>query len=827
MQTVRADEPSIPTFTLTQPNSVELADKHQSILSLPLYAEHLLPQNWEFTTDQQWPKNDDLIIEGSNPSTKNNLLVVRIDDANSTGYNSRVNEERIIPSGNFRLRLPLSALQTPNKTPLNLEKIRAIYLFNTETPSLIINKIRSEKGLQFSEDIIAWDFGAASRPPFSGFTRISETDPHLKGPMSVIERAGGSTLLNDGLRGISEIRLSLPAGSYHLRLWTEDRGEWEYLPHPLERRIQVNQNVIWQQKMTPETWVSQRYMAGAKNEAQPNGDVWQQIQQQRGGSIDYTFTQPDGDMIITLDGDSTDAQFLSALLLWPDKNLENRMIRPSSGNQKILTPAETVDIRLATLFRENWNINSTPAALPVNATLISLIDKKQLTESLAQTGSNSHLNLNFVIDPNSIKEAITANISVQPPTLKGVTLNSELRWGQWLWRRPLAQTNALSVNADYLRSDTQTVPLSPNQPRLLNVALSIPSNTPAGIYKGNIQIKTAHQLINTPFSIKVLDIILPDIPLPIGVYLDKAPHLSWFDANKTNAAAQCDMLWLSNSGLTTYAPPLSTPTNDNIQTFQQDLDVAIKLTPSTTLLAYTPLKRAREIMGDNATIARITEIDQQTTKPIAWSLADEPNINDIPQLIQFADNLRQKSPKTKLAAHFNHPMQNALLQHINLALINAGFGVDSMQISILKKQDIQVWLYNLGAKRVASGFYLWRSGADGYMQWHARMPTADPFDPTDGREADFQFLYPMTTYCNAIPDVDRSLFAITSGIEDLRWLYWLDHKSKTLPAAKILRQKIWDQMPDTWHAAEVLPEQTLNQWINQIQVLAQLSAKST
>ncbi|MGL4544706.1 MAG: hypothetical protein ACRCUU_03980 [Plesiomonas sp.] len=774
-----------------------------------------------------WPKNDDLIIEGNNPSTKNNLLVIRIDDANSTGYNSRVNEERVIPSGNFRLRLPLSALQTPNKTPLNLAKIRAIYLFNIETPPLIINKIGSEKGLQFAEDVIAWDFGAASRPPFSGFTRISETDPHLKGPMSVTERAGSSALLNDGLRGISEIRLPLPAGRYHLRLWTEDLGEWEYLPHPLERRIQVNQNVIWQQKMTPETWIAQRYMAGAKNEAKPDADAWQQIQQRRGGSVDYTFTQPDGDMVITLDGDSTDAQFLSALLLWPDKSTEHPVTTPSIENKKILTPAETVDTRLATLFRENWNIDSTPAALPADATPISLVNEDKPVLSLTQTGSNSHLNLNFVIDTHSIKQATTADISVQAPTLNSVTLNSELRWGQWLWRRPLAQTNALSASADYLRSDTQNVPLSPQQPRLLNIALSIPAGTPAGVYTGNIQIKTAQQLINTPFNIKVLDIALPDILLPIGVYLDKAPHLSWFDANKANAAVQCDMLWLSNSGLTTYAPPLSTPTNDNMPAFQQDFDTAIKLTPSAPLLAYTPLKRAREAMGDTDTIARITEIDQRAAKPIAWSLADEPNTSDIPLLIQFADNLHQKSPKTKLAAHFNHPMQNALLQHIDLALINAGFGADSMQISALKKQNIQVWLYNLGAKRVASGFYLWRTGADGYIQWHARMPTADPFDPTDGRETDFQFLYPMTTYCTATPDVDRSLFAITSGIEDLRWLYWLDQKSEILPQAKVLRQKIWDQMPDTWHSAESLSEQTLNQWIGQIQTLATQSEKST
>ncbi|MGL5237674.1 MAG: hypothetical protein ACRC8O_06580, partial [Plesiomonas shigelloides] len=134
-------------------------------------------------------------------------------------------------------------------------------------------------------------------------------------------------------------------------------------------------------------------------------------------------------------------------------------------------------------------------------------------------------------------------------------------------------------------------------------------------------------------------------------------------------------------------------------------------------------------------------------------------------------------PDIQLAGQLNHPSQTALLPALSLVLINDGFGASAHNIAQLQKEGKQVWLYNLGASRLAAGFYLWRSGAQGYLQWHARMPTADPLNPVDGREADFQFLYPPLNVCT-LPDTDRSLFALLEGTDDLRWLHWLDSQSQ-------------------------------------------------
>ncbi|MGL5161088.1 MAG: hypothetical protein ACRC8E_02330, partial [Plesiomonas shigelloides] len=47
-----------------------------------------LPYEQHFSPPTTWSANDDLVIEGHNPSDQQALLVIRLDDVNSTGYSS-------------------------------------------------------------------------------------------------------------------------------------------------------------------------------------------------------------------------------------------------------------------------------------------------------------------------------------------------------------------------------------------------------------------------------------------------------------------------------------------------------------------------------------------------------------------------------------------------------------------------------------------------------------------------------------------------------------------------------------------------------------------
>jgi hypothetical protein len=128
--------------------------------------------------------------------------------------------------------------------------------------------------------------------------------------------------------------------------------------------------------------------------------------------------------------------------------------------------------------------------------------------------------------------------------------------------------------------------------------------------------------------------------------------------------------------------------------------------------------------------------------------------------------------------------------------------------------------------RLAAGFYLWRVKAAGYLQWHARMPTADPFDPTDGREGDIQFLYPTAEICPAVPDLDRNLLRIADGVTDLRWVLWLEQRAIDDPAARKLLADLSAAIPEQWEEAKDLADLDLERLRQMIADLA-VSSRQT
>ena len=184
----------------------------------------------------------------------------------------------------------------------------------------------------------------------------------------------------------------------------------------------------------------------------------------------------------------------------------------------------------------------------------------------------------------------------------------------------------------------------------------------------------------------------------------------------------------------------------------------------------------------------------------------------------------------KVAGHLNNPNQKTLIKELDLILINHGFGINKAEVEEIHRMKTpnsstskQVWLYNMPDFRLAAGAFLWHSNADAYVQWHGRMPTANPYDPTDGREADYQFFYPQPTACMASPDVDKALFELAMGQYELRWYGWLEQQAEQMkhPKAKTLKAKIERALGDDWQQAQKISHFKLDQWREQIITLAQ------
>merc|ERR1711879_920574 len=211
----------------------------------------------------------------------------------------------------------------------------------------------------------------------------------------------------------------------------------------------------------------------------------------------------------------------------------------------------------------------------------------------------------------------------------------------------------------------------------------------------------------------------------------------------------------------------------------------------------------------------------------AWVTADEPsNPDSLMNIDTIHDQSSQFESSLLLAGHLNHSLDNRFTNAFDVILMNDGFGANQTKIRSLQAKNHSVWLYNLGqpgnppSLRAAAGFFLWRSRADGFLQWHARMPTADPFDPTDGRESDIQFLYPPRTPCPAVPDIDERLFDLVEGIQDLRWLLWLEYQAQRRTDAQSLLKDLTRIIPDDWKIMKTVQEDDLIQWRQKITELA-------
>ncbi|MGG5824635.1 hypothetical protein [Aeromonas salmonicida] len=780
--------------------------------------------------------DDELVIEGDNPSSRPQTLILRIDDDASVNYRSRVNLERIVAPGPFTQRFALSEWRTSQPRALALDKLTKLYLFMADNaPSLTIQRWYWERGLTLPEGTIALDLGATAAPRFTGFEALSPGDPRLIGHPTPILRPSGDALVRDGLRNLDGVRLAVAKGRYQLTLWLDDPGEWEYLPHPFERSVLVNGEPIWAEQWQPQEWLTQRYLAGQSREALPNPDPWQLFGVRQGGPLHITLNHPGGPLTITLIGHSPDAKYLAGLLLAPYPAPTSKEALPNGGKGRAIMADATARVltKQRQLFSEKWTLAPySPAPVPAQLSLTPIADAAptlqiapaSAADALQQASQpvlaarGSQLLLEFAI--HAATDDPAPLLVIQPPERAGSPLTLTPYYGQWHLVRPQASGTLLAPSDQELVEGIAGLTLQAGVPRRLVLHVTIPRDAPAGRYQGNIQLLSQQQLVQLPLSIEVLPLTLPAASKPIGIYVEAPPYLNWLSPNpealqqQLAAASSCDLQRLAKLGISGLSPAL--PQDE--AGMRDIMGEAAGLGFVPPLLAYTPLKRWG---GDPSSQLEQWQARQQALTasglpPLAWSLFDEPDLATLPAITSLAREMKRRDPAVIRAGHFNHPGQVGLLAEVEIALINAGFGADKTDVERVRQHKVTPWFYNLGTPR-AAGFYLWQSGAEGYLQWHGRMPTALPYDPTDGRESDFMLLGPQACEAHRL---SHDLLLLQQAIEDLRWLAWLEQEARYQVEAALLLERLHEQLPTRWQVAEQLPSATWIQWRREIEQLA-------
>ena len=459
--------------------------------------------------------------------------------------------------------------------------------------------------------------------------------------------------------------------------------------------------------------------------------------------------------------------------------------------------SDFVEAQRAEWYRSGWPVIANPLG-PGRQRLRLGSAVADTLKATAAPDTGVRLQLDVVSDT-----PLTATVfAVEPPTLGGSHLPARLWVGQRRLERRSANDTVLTLGDAMLTPATTALPLRSGEPRRHEIWVDVPADAIPGVWQGTLRVGDAAAPTRVPIVIEVLNVRLPPVAKPAGYYLDEAPHTTWFPGYEDVRDRQvaCDLALMQSLGLTGSAPALSTPTL-TAGRFEADMQRARSAGVIAPWLGYTPAKRVLGAHGVQAgadIIARIErELRAKGDAPPVWSVADEPSNPGHPetQLRDWIAALRRAAPSVRLAAQLNTPADMRLASLFDVAVVNDGFGLDLQTLRNAAKGR-ELWLYNTGQPRLTAGLWLWRSPATRYIQWHARMPTADPLDPTDGREGDVQMVYPSIQTCPANPTIHRNLLEMAEGVVDQRWLLWL--AAQTDADAQSLVEQIRHSTGETW-----------------------------
>ena len=461
------------------------------------------------------------VVSGKSPA----LVVIRMDDGRSSDYASRVNVERLLPPGPFIWHFPLAGATAANGRVLDPRDIRRLMLFDPAGDGRVaIDEFSLEPGQRFPDGAVGYSLGSRDAPLIGGLVRLTPDDPRVFGGHPVaVRRPSPDPVIANGIIGLERLRLDWPRGRARVSLWIEDVGEWETLPHPLQRRVRVNGRDVVSERLSAEQWIAERYLAGRDREASVADDAWTAHGRFRGGLVSADVDVGDDGVTIELAGDGAESTFLAAVVIEPAGQ--------SAALDAVLGGAPAMDGREL----------SSHAAPPGGR-------RSDLWESCAGRVAATRCNRAWLRRANCICVGGPGlqgrpKVSILAPTLDGSRLNLDLYAAQWRLDRTATGANLLARTNRILHGDPASLPILPDEPRRYVAWVERAERTRNRDSIAERSRFDAGGALAVPVEVEVLPVDLPQPASPAGFYLDEAPHLTWFEATRGDRGRQlgCDL----------------------------------------------------------------------------------------------------------------------------------------------------------------------------------------------------------------------------------------------------------------------------------------------
>ena len=350
------------------------------------------------------------------------------------------------------------------------------------------------------------------------------------------------------------------------------------------------------------------------------------------------------------------------------------------------------------------------------------------------------------------------------------------------------------------------------------ITAAIPTNTAPGIYTGAIIIEAAGKPVGElPLKIRVLPFALADTGLAAGFYYLPYDYYYYYGWSKAFPGKEMEaevwrqegktLQFLKQYGINTLAMcddmrgQVKSPDGQNLEMnfngrFGKWMDEYTKAGfwpmpwfgfQGLWRTSRGPGNKARQIKGFNdvepltaawkKAFKQSIELTRDEVKKRKWSeiifyIEDEASNAGVPggEFAAEVAKLAREVPGVRTMASMNGPAEKVVVPCVTMAVTNHAFPITEETVKYIRDCGAELWLYNVGVSRFSFGFYPWRLGAKGRMQWCHRSAMGCPYNSFDGYST-YYFTMPTP---EGTPLATLTFAGICEGLDDLRYIRTLE-----------------------------------------------------
>jgi hypothetical protein len=598
--------------------------------------------------------------------------------------------------------------------------------------------------------------------------------------------------------------------------------------NPLDREIIINNSSVFKDYITWQRFYSEEFFYENLNSDYKRGDnIWDKYLTKKFNEKIYKVNVEDGKIEIKIKNIP-----LNGLIIYPvslanrgeaEINFVNKLrkrkalieeIKPVLDNPPMPKISKEDENRGYLIFSQNWWELVYPETIPKEENIGKGINL-WLSKGEVKTGMFGIFPLR---DIKGIEIKATDLKNEKGDIIKASQI--EIRKVRYIEKNISGnQPGYKYIVIPHLLVPTDKIDIEKGITRAIFITVKIPEEAKEGNYKGNIEIKSEKNITKIPLTVKVLPIKLQENDIAYGIYdstLDYYWYYYWTGVFKEKEFED-EILkhkerrykFLRDYGLTTIAIGedlrrwISSPDGKTITInfentgFTHLMDIATKVGFNPIVwYGFQGLWRTSRgpekpyLIKGFENVEPLSDLWKEGYKKSIELVRDEGKKRNWSEIIFYIEDeasnvgkigaeyarevakVAKEVPGIKTIASVNGPYEKILAPYLSIICPNSAFPITEENLNYIRECGTELWVYNIGTSRFSSGFYLWKIGAKGRLQWSGSV-SCSPYDDFDGAHPETSYMY-YYSRPNDYPVATLYLEKMREGIYDYRYIKTLE-----------------------------------------------------